>query len=79
MDVLGTKLGPIVFQFPFFNKSAFQDRHEFLDRLVPFLAKLRTGLYGRDLRECSRSSGPDFRPITVRGQCRLFLRLPRAG
>ena len=40
MDILGTKLGPIVFQFPFFNKSAFQDRHEFLDRLVPFLAKL---------------------------------------
>jgi uncharacterized protein YecE (DUF72 family) len=40
MDVLGTRLGPIVFQFPFFNKSAFQDRHEFLDRLVPFLAKL---------------------------------------
>ena len=40
MDVLGPKLGPIVFQFPFFNKSAFRDRHEFLDRLVPFLAKL---------------------------------------
>ena len=40
MDILGSKLGPIVFQFPFFNKSAFQDRHEFLDRLVPFLAKL---------------------------------------
>jgi uncharacterized protein YecE (DUF72 family) len=40
MDVLDAKLGPIVFQFPFFNKSAFQDRHEFLDRLVPFLAKL---------------------------------------
>ena len=40
MDLLGSKLGPIVFQFPFFNKSAFQDRHEFLDRLVPFLAKL---------------------------------------
>jgi uncharacterized protein YecE (DUF72 family) len=40
MDILGTKLGPIVFQFPFFNRSAFQDRREFLDRLVPFLAKL---------------------------------------
>lgn len=40
MDALGAKLGPIVFQFPFFNKSAFQGRHEFLDRLVPFLAKL---------------------------------------
>src|SRR6516225_6147173 len=30
MDVLGAKLGPIVFQFPFFNKSVFQNRHEFL-------------------------------------------------
>ena len=43
MDVLGNKLGPIVFQFPFFNKSAFADRHEFLDRLVPFLTKLPAG------------------------------------
>ena len=43
MDVLGNKLGPIVFQFPFFNKSAFADRHEFLDRLVPFLRKLPAG------------------------------------
>jgi uncharacterized protein YecE (DUF72 family) len=30
----------IVFQLPFFNRAAFQDRHEFLDRLVPFLARL---------------------------------------
>jgi uncharacterized protein YecE (DUF72 family) len=27
----------------FFNRSAFQDRHEFLDRLVPFLTKLPDG------------------------------------
>lgn len=40
MGILGPKLGPIVFQFPFFNRSIFRDRHEFLDRLVPFLAKL---------------------------------------
>lgn len=40
MDVLGTKLGPIVFQFPFCNKSTFQNRRQFLDRLVPFLARL---------------------------------------
>ncbi len=40
MSVLGPKLGPIVFQFPFFSRSVFRDRHEFLDRLVPFLAKL---------------------------------------
>src|SRR6266571_4039253 len=40
MELLGQKLGPIVFQFPFFNRSSFRDRHEFLDRLVPFLRKL---------------------------------------
>jgi uncharacterized protein YecE (DUF72 family) len=43
MDILGPKLGPIVFQFPFFNRSIFKDRHEFLDRLVPFLGKLPGG------------------------------------
>jgi uncharacterized protein YecE (DUF72 family) len=43
MDVLGSKLGPIVFQFPFFNRSAFLDRQDFLDRLVPFLTKLPYG------------------------------------
>jgi uncharacterized protein YecE (DUF72 family) len=40
MSILGPKLGPIVFQFPFFNRSIFRDRREFLDRLVPFLGKL---------------------------------------
>jgi uncharacterized protein YecE (DUF72 family) len=40
MGMLGTKLGPIVFQFPFFSRGIFRDRHEFLDRLVPFLKKL---------------------------------------
>ena len=40
MNILGPKLGPIVFQFPFFDRSIFRDRHEFLDRLVPFVTKL---------------------------------------
>lgn len=40
MLLLGQKLGPIVFQFPFFSRTAFRDRHEFTDRLVPFLNKL---------------------------------------
>lgn len=40
MDILGNKLGPIVFQFPSFNRSIFRDRHEFLDRLIPFLRTL---------------------------------------
>ena len=41
--LLGNKLGPILFQFPFFSKSAFVDRHGFLDRLVPFLKTLPCG------------------------------------
>ena len=40
MDILGPKLGPIIFQFPFLAKSVLRDRHEFTDRLVPFLKKL---------------------------------------
>jgi uncharacterized protein YecE (DUF72 family) len=40
MGFLGTKLGPIVFQFPFFSRGIFKDRREFMDRLVPFLSKL---------------------------------------
>ena len=40
MNILGPKLGPIVLQFPFFNRNIFRDRHEFLDRLVPFIKKL---------------------------------------
>jgi uncharacterized protein YecE (DUF72 family) len=40
MNLLGQKLGPMVFQFPIFSRSAFRDRHEFLDSLVPFLGKL---------------------------------------
>jgi uncharacterized protein YecE (DUF72 family) len=40
MGILGEKLGPIIFQFPFFGRSAFSDRHAFTDRLVPFLKKL---------------------------------------
>jgi uncharacterized protein YecE (DUF72 family) len=40
MDILGPKLGPIVFQFPFFTRNVLPDRHAFTDRLVPFLRKL---------------------------------------
>jgi len=40
MHILRPKLGPIVFQFPFFTRSTFRDRHAFNDRLLPFLQKL---------------------------------------
>ena len=43
MDILGGKLGPIIFQFPFFNRNVFPDRNVFTNRLIPFLKKLPRG------------------------------------
>jgi len=43
MDLLGDKLGPLLFQFPYFNKQAFPRPEDFLARLEPFLEKLPTG------------------------------------
>ena len=40
MDILGPKLGPMVFQFPSFNKWKFPKQGSFLAVLVPFLKKL---------------------------------------
>ena len=43
MDALGEKLGPLLFQFGYFNKKAFVGVNDFLARLVPFLKKLPKG------------------------------------
>ena len=43
MDSLGDKLGPLLFQFGYFNKSAFKGQAEFLALLKPFLKKLPKG------------------------------------
>ena len=43
MDCLGEKLGPLLFQFGYFNKKAFAGVNEFLARLVPFLKKIPKG------------------------------------
>jgi uncharacterized protein YecE (DUF72 family) len=40
MELLGDKLGPIVFQFPHFDKWQIKDGHAFTDRLLPFLKTL---------------------------------------
>jgi uncharacterized protein YecE (DUF72 family) len=42
-DLLGEKLGPLLFQFPYFNKKAFPDGAAFFSRLEPFLKKLPCG------------------------------------
>ena len=43
MDLLGDKLGPIVFQFPHFDKYQVKDRHALTDRLLPFFKTLPSG------------------------------------
>jgi len=43
MDVLGQKLGPILFQFPYFNTQKFRNLDAFIERLKPWLAKLPKG------------------------------------
>jgi len=40
MDLLGDRLGPLLIQFPYFNKKAFARPEDFLARLKPFLEKL---------------------------------------
>ncbi len=40
MDILGAKLGPMVFQFPLFDRWQFSTQRSFLGVLTPFLKKL---------------------------------------
>jgi uncharacterized protein YecE (DUF72 family) len=40
MDLLGDKLGPLLLQFPYFNKQKFRGVDFFLERLEPFLDRL---------------------------------------
>lgn len=40
LDLLDEKLGPLLFQFGYFNKGAFKGVDDFLGRLRPFLKKL---------------------------------------
>src|SRR6266446_503480 len=42
MDILGPKLGPMVFQFPLFDRWKFPKQDHFLAVLAPFLKKLPT-------------------------------------
>jgi uncharacterized protein YecE (DUF72 family) len=42
-DLLGDKLGPLLFQFAYFNKSAFATGEDFLAVLKPFLKKIPKG------------------------------------
>jgi uncharacterized protein YecE (DUF72 family) len=51
MEALGEKLGPLLFQFGYFNKSKFASGVEFLARLKPFLKRLPKGFqYAVEIR-----------------------------
>lgn len=43
MSLLGSKLGPLLFQFPYFSKRNFPNAEAFLDRLEPVLVRLPEG------------------------------------
>lgn len=43
MDALGPKLGPMLFQFPYFNRAKFKSVGEFIALLRPFLKSLPKG------------------------------------
>ena len=51
MEALGEKLGPLLFQFGYFNESKFKSGAEFVARLEPFLKKLPKGFqYAVEIR-----------------------------
>jgi uncharacterized protein YecE (DUF72 family) len=51
MRELGEKCGPLVLQFPYFNRTAFSALRPFLDRLEPYLESLPRGFrYGVEIR-----------------------------
>jgi len=51
MSRLGTSLGPLVLQFPYFSKAVFDSKNDFLDRLDRFLDDLPDGFrYAVEIR-----------------------------
>lgn len=51
MSLLGDKLGPMVLQFPYFNRSVFKSPTDFLARLEPFLKYLpRDKMFAVEIR-----------------------------
>ena len=43
MSLLEDRLGPLLLQFPYFNKKTFARQEDFLVRLIPFLEELPSG------------------------------------
>jgi uncharacterized protein YecE (DUF72 family) len=68
MDCLGDKLGPLLFQFPYFNKKTFKSGEEFVERLRAFLKKLPAGhRFAVEIRNKHWLSAPFFDLLRERG------------
>lgn len=74
MRLLGPRLGPLVLQFPYFNREAFPSAGPFLERLDAFLRDLpRPGFtYGVEVRN-KAWVGPELRAVLARHQAVLVL------
>src|ERR1700674_315829 len=65
MDALGEKLGPVLFQFGYFNKSKFKSGAEFVARLKMFLKQVPKGFqYAVEIRN---KNWLDARPANPTG------------
>lgn len=73
MDELGPKCGPLVLQFPYFNKTVFKSAGEFLTRLDAFLGALPAGFrYAVEVRNKTWIGEP-LLAILRRHKCALVL------
>lgn len=67
MSLLGAKCGPLVLQFPYFNKRAFARPEDFLERLARFLEGLPAGFrYAVELRNPTWLDAPLFALLRAR-------------
>jgi uncharacterized protein YecE (DUF72 family) len=73
MDALGPRLGPLVIQFPYFNRKAFASPEPFLERLDRFLGDLPGDrAFAVEVRN-PRWIGPDLAAILRRRRTALVL------
>jgi uncharacterized protein YecE (DUF72 family) len=73
MHRMGPRLGPLVLQFPYFNREAFPSPGPFFERLDRFLAELPPGFtYGVEVRNKSWV-GPPLREILHRRRAAMVL------
>lgn len=73
MNCLGSRLGPLLIQFPYFSKSVFKSPTEFLDRLSRFLDDLPSGFrYAVEIRNRNWLTGA-FAELLRKHQIALVL------